>query len=325
MQEKIDRFLKIGILIIAVGIFSLFMFDKMAYSSMPSENFFLTIIFAIIFTLAALISPPLDFILFYLIYRKITKNKIRKNAKFEEQNVTYCREHLNHLSPEILSYLNDFTIEPKKDISAHILKLLYEGYLVEENNHLIITEKNKTALSAQDQLILEMVQDHKIGIIKEQAYERAIETEAREQEFITSKKSELEKLILQFFIFCCSAPIFAVFITLFTTFFKSNNATIPFFMFFAITIFSLFMTFSVPYFIIKFLILLKAKTNIVRSKKGNQMLKNAIGLKKFLEDFSYLKQSSWKEVYTRDYYVIYAVALGINQKIPKEIMEMLQN
>lgn len=82
--------------------------------------------------------------------------------------------------------------------------------------------------------------------------------------------------------------------------------------------------FLLIYMFIRIYSMINHKTNIIRTKKGNQILKNFLELKNFLNDFSNLDYSTWKEVYTRDYYLIYAVVLGINKKIPKEIMKMLK-
>lgn len=60
-----------------------------------------------------------------------------------------------------------------------------------------------------------------------------------------------------------------------------------------------------------------------RTIKVKGLLKSIYGLKNFLLDFGNLEEKNYKEVYTRDYYLIYAVALGLNDNIPVEIMKMI--
>lgn len=46
-------------------------------------------------------------------------------------------------------------MEFENDISVHILKLLYEHYLVEENGHFKLENKDTSSLSNFDKILLE--------------------------------------------------------------------------------------------------------------------------------------------------------------------------
>lgn len=335
MQKKIDFILKLGIILFAIFIFSICIFGMQtnhleingtSFTINNVESIAISISIAIVIIIVSFLAPPGNIILIYLIYRSITKNKIRNNAKFEKQNLEYCRDHFNNLSPEMLSYLNDFSIEFEKDISAHILKLLYQKYLIVENEKLIPINKDNPSLSVADHIVLEIVEQRQITTVMKKKYEKAIFEEAKAQGFISFKNSEGIKLGIQFISFLF---IFTFLFQMMPTIFQGQILNVlgkfSIFMIFAEFIMILIPSLGMLYFFASFFSLLKYKTNIIRSKKGNQIQKNALGLKKFLRDFSSLDQSSWKEVYTRDYYLIYAVVLGINKKIPKEIIEMLKN
>ena len=71
--------------------------------------------------------------------------------------------------------------------------------------------------------------------------------------------------------------------------------------------------------------LLKSNKRYKRTAKGKELLNHIYGLKNFLYDFGNLEEKSYKDVYTRDYYLIYAVVLGVNEVIPSEIIKMVNN
>lgn len=330
MQKKIDFLLKLGMFVFSCFIIcwfvigmkaDSFIINDISYSITKTENMILSFIFALVFLLVFFSVPPFGFITYYLIYRTVTQNKIRKNAKFEQQNLEYCREHLNKLSPALLSYLDNFQLEYEKDISAHILKLVYEKYITINNNQLIITNKNTNTLSESDLFVLNAIKTKKINFIFKNEYEKIIEKEAKEQKLIVNKGVEAKNFIVQFF-----GMIFLItIIGQFALFFIIKTINQFSIILILIDIILMFLpVILIVYVIIKSFIIFHSKSNLIRTKNGNKILKNALELKKFLQDFSTLNNCSWKEVYTRDYYLIYAVVFGINKQIPKEIMEMLK-
>lgn len=330
MQKKIDFILKVGMILFSIFIICYFVFGMKAehfiindipYSITQTESLILSFIFALIFLFVFFSVPPFGFITYYLIYRTVTQNKIRKNAKFERHNLEYCREHLNKLSPALLSYLDNFELEYEKDICAHILKLIYEKHIVINNNQLIITNKNSNTLSESDLFVLNSIKNKNINVMFKNQYERIIEKEAKEQKLIVNKDIETKNFIIQFFgMFFLIAIIgqLALFFII-----KTINQFSIILIF--IDIILMFLpAILIVYLLIKSFTIFHSKSNLIRTKHGNKILKNALDLKKFLQDFSTLNNCSWKEVYTRDYYLIYAVVFAINKQIPKEIMEMLK-
>lgn len=330
MQKKIDFLLKLGMILFSIFIICYFVFgikaehfiiNDVPYSITKTESIILSFIFALIFLFVFFSVPPFGFITYYLIYRTVTQNKIRKNSKFEQKNLEYCREHLNNLSPALLSFLDNFELEYEKDICAHILKLIYEKHITISNNQLIITSSNKNNLSESDLFILNSIKSKNINFMLKKEYERIIEKEAKDQHLITNKNEQTGKFILKFI----GLLFLSSFLGQFAIAFTVKNIQQFSIIFILIDIILVFLPGMImAYMFIKIFTLFHSKSNLIRTKKGNQILKNAKGLKKFLLDFSNLNNSSWKEVYTRDYYLIYATVFGINEKIPREIMEMLK-
>ena len=63
-----------------------------------------------------------------------------------------------------------------------------------------------------------------------------------------------------------------------------------------------------------------------RTIKGKELLTKAYALKNFLKDFSIIDKRTNDELILWEYYLIYSVVLGVNNKIENEIIEKyLQN
>ena len=298
MQKKMDMFLKICIIgwVIIVTCFFIFNIkgntleiNGETFNLSTTESILISFVLGVLVAVSCLVFPPFNVILIYLFYHHIAKNKIRVNAKFEKQNLTYCREHLNKLSPGVISFLKDFSIEPKKDISAHILKLLYEDYLVEQNGIIQRSSKSLENLSKADLVVLTIVEQRELTAVLQQEYETAIIDEATKEQLISFKNKQVEKVIFKFIIITMLLPFVSI-------------------IYFIASLFSLF----------------KYKTNIVRTPKGDKILKNALGLNKFLTDIGHFEQMHYEKVYVRGYYLIYAVVLEINKEIPKEIIKKIE-
>lgn len=330
MQKKIDLLLKIllviwFVLVLGVCIFGMpikeFLINDNVYTISTFESLIIQIVVGLVIFVVSLVSPPFVFITIYLLYRMITQNKIRQNAKFEKENLEYCRDHLNKLSPGIISYLKNFSIEKEKDISAHILKLLYEGYLIEKDNVIKKSNKNTTLLTNSDLEIIRMVEEKDFSDIR--SYELEIEKEAKENGLLTSKNDVLIKFIGKFIGGIMLIPIIIIIIAniIMSTTTQALMGKYEIIVFLLIFILSVVPIIIIIYSIASSMAVFKYKTSIIRTPKGNKLVKNIYGLEKFLKDFSNLEKASYKEVYTRDYFLIYSVVLGINKEIPKEIMK----
>lgn len=59
----------------------------------------------------------------------------------------------------------------------------------------------------------------------------------------------------------------------------------------------------------------------IRTAKGTKLLTEAYGLKNYLKDFSIMKKRTEKELVLWEYYLVYAVALGVNTKVDDELID----
>ena len=86
---------------------------------------------------------------------------------------------------------------------------------------------------------------------------------------------------------------------------------------------SIFSVFVSLYFIIEEL--LYFNKGYKRTRKGTDLLNEAYGLKNYLKEFSDIKSKKEKDLVLWEYYLIYAVALGINIKLEDKLIEKYFN
>ena len=77
------------------------------------------------------------------------------------------------------------------------------------------------------------------------------------------------------------------------------------------------------YLVIEELVYIKRKFK--RTKKGVEIINKSYALKNFLRDFSDLKNKNEKDLILWEYYLVYSVALGINEKIDDELINKYIN
>lgn len=76
---------------------------------------------------------------------------------------------------------------------------------------------------------------------------------------------------------------------------------------------------AVLYFIVEQAMNLKRSYR--RTVKGKILLNKAYALKNYLKEYSLIKYRSEQELVLWEYYLVYAAALGVNEKIEDEVMD----
>lgn len=332
MKKKINIVLKVCIIIciciVTLIFITLFKGDMVEINGeitklTPLESVIISTVGGFSFGVVTLLFPPINIAVIYLFYQRIIKNRIRTNSKYANQNINYCRDNLNKLSPGIISFLKDFNIEFEKDISAHILKLLYEKHLIEENNEIKPVSNSADVLTDADIIAIKIVEQQKFSIDLKNEYEKAVFDEAMKDGLIAFKNKQLEKVFIKFFIGIVINIL--LFLVSFTIFSIKSHILLSILIILLITIVSILPFVLIIYLVTSLVSLFKYKTTIVRTPKGNKIFKNSLGLHKFLKDFGNFEQMNYQYVYVRDYFLIYSVIFGINKKIPKEIIYKIEH
>ena len=73
------------------------------------------------------------------------------------------------------------------------------------------------------------------------------------------------------------------------------------------------------YLIIEELVYIKRKYK--RTRKGIDIINKSYALRNFLKDFSDIQNKSEKDLILWEYYLVYSVALGVNEKINDKLID----
>ena len=332
---------KISILVIAIIIIAIFVyayqlfielfeintindFNLLWQSLTTSNEGKLALLIYILALMVSLLFNPITLIIvcvqIFKFFYNLSEKKHKVHPKFDIQ---YFRDDLSEVSPSLASFLINLELELDRDIPAHILKLLLDGYVQEENDCFIVTNKDQSLLPYLDQLILKFVSSNFENNSFLAEYKNAVIDYAINNDLVVRNRKG------RFLIFLFLAPIFSS-ILMFTIipimgiiFEKYLYLAIALMVFMMILV--LILSFGVPIGIITYVFMYAKKGSFRRTQKGNNLLEQIMGLKNYLTDFSNLDQSTLKDLILREYYLVYAVVLGVNNQVDDEILLKIQN
>lgn len=292
--------------------------------SSQSGNFTNNLIVNILVVAVALIVTIIEnfYIILIFIVIKIMRKREYKNqlSKIDYKNEgEYYRDILKGYSPFLLSYIDNFIFEGKRDIIATILNLQLKQVIKIENNT-IIKLKEDNNLEESEQYILDNVSNGKIKIADTRELEQKIVKDAQNKELIEIKESAKgkndkplkNKLIIAFII---SIFIFMILSAIATSINSDLLTTI-------VLIFGLIFCnpiFYIILFIIKYYL---SKAKIKRTNKGEEINTKLEGLKNYIQEYSKLKEKNANDILLWEEYLIYSVIFNINDNVIKEMDEL---
>lgn len=275
-------------------------------------------IFIVIITLIGTILENFYAIAIFIVI-KILRKKEYKNqlSKIDYKNEgEYYRDILNGYSPFILSYIDNFIFEGKRDIIATVLNLKLKQVIKIENNTIIKLNKDIN-LEESERYILDNVSDGKIKITNIKELEQKIVTDAQDKELIEIKESSkvFDKKTLKnkyMISFLISTIIFMI---LYGILSLVNNV------FFTIMLILGTIIFCNPIFYIILYIIkyYSYKPKIRRTNKGEEINIKLEGLKNYIQEYSKLEEKNTKDMLLWEEYLIYSVIFNINDNVIKEM------
>lgn len=240
--------------------------------------------------------------------RKYNKQKLEK---IDFKNDNYYRNLLPKYSIAVLSYLDNFKID-KEEIVATLLILELKRKIKIQDKEIIVIDDTTENLKEDEIYVLDNLKNKTLKniniddfakIVKKEAYKEGVVEENKDLSISILKKIEIIGIIS---IMCFFIPFFV----------DINSVVMIFLSFIGYAIFGGGMCFIVAY-IIKY-ILLTAHDPYVRSNEGKEINTKLEGLRKFLIDFSTIKEKTKEELILWEEYLVYSVILGINKKIVDE-------
>lgn len=238
---------------------------------------------------------PAIFGLCYLIIYILLK-VLNSGRTVRDFDIKYIRDLPNHYSPAISSLIYDLKIDVYKDYTATILYLCIKGYinLVKDGETYkvkIVKQKNISNLGRCEKYVLDIVANK--NKFDENKFKKEILKEAQEMELITDKKhSKIGRLIL---------ILIVAFILLIITY-NINK-------FVFIFLISILGAISYAGYYIKSINFETVDTEYVRTKNGKDFALLLNGLKKYIKDYTLIKDKDIDYIQILENYIPYALAL----------------
>lgn len=274
---------------IILGLIVTYIFFKIYFSyaieAIETEN---------IFYLCSLFLP-LVIILYFPIKYKLKNIILRKK---NQKKYEYYREVPNNLDVILNSYLYFGKLEIENILLAFVIEFTNKGYLIVKDNYVAINvKKDDKTLTNIEKYILNSIRFKEK--IKERKLIYYLDLDLAKNDLIEPRKSLFKDIII---------VILLLFI-LFIVFYKNYFSFI-----FVGTIFSVIM-FCIYYMVNAF------DFNYTYTKKGFEEYAKIHALKRFLKEFSVIKERKIEEYEIWEEFLSYAIALKINIKNNKYIKE----
>lgn len=258
----------------------------------------------------------------------ILRNKVLVRSSGAQQ--IYVRDTPSKISPAVVSYLYNQKIEKEKDLIATILNLCAKKAIkleFNEDNKVIIKDIKNSGieLTKDEEYIYNWLTKKVVGNFRFSKWETIVKNEYYKNRF--SNKSKFNFTNISRWLYFATFIFIFVSVALFGD--KINRSE---------TLVEGVMTVLLVSFAISFLggIITTVKqifskssdTNSIYTKKGAKELNKWNKFKKFIEDFSLIKDANVQSIIVLERYLAYGIALGVNKNYDelefKELSEFLK-
>ena len=327
-----------------------------------------------------LFTPFIWIIVVYFAKMILNSIRVRKNAIIKRnEEYVYYRGDINKVSPSIIMFTSTFNVDIKKSISATILKLKLTGYITENCNSYIYTNKDISNLLESEKMVLNLIINN---YFDKNNYEEVVKQETLDNKYIVKNRGGIPFRILKIIIAICIPIMVFAFSAWLSEYIFENYRVYPeddghtyiilnnedeieqlyyevkdindyyhrtmldgtyisynyseiradkfeysvvrkaFFL--NLITAGIISFFGVWILISLYIVIDQIKyihKNYRRTIKGKKLLNKAYALKNYLKDYSLIKDRTEEELILWEYYLVYAVVLGVNAKIEDEIIE----
>lgn len=262
----------------------------------------------IILLLSMAISINLDGIISIFIQKIYEKNIINQfEKKCEAEQYEYYRDILKNETPAILSYCYNRKINVEDEVVATLLNLKLKNIIELDNNGFIVTG-NTDRLYNHEKYILKNIKR-----IDKEEFRYQLLKDLKMLKYVREKDKKNVDIVSVMDIFM----IWMIFYLLMTIPFFMNSTPLGILAFFAY-----FLTFG-GIAIFKFI---QSKINsVTRTRHALELSGKLLGLKKYIKDYSNIKNSDVENINLFDEYVIYAIIFDMKGKLDKECKELYAN
>lgn len=245
-------------------------------------------------------------IFFQKVYENIQVKKFENEYKSEEYE--YYRDILKNESPAILSYCYNKRINVEDEVVATILNLNLKGIIELKEDTIIIKDESK--LSNHEKFIFDNIKNMKEN---KKAFKLQLYKDMKRQGYVYVKDKKEVNIVSVMEIFM----IWMIFYML---------VTIPIFMELAALGVLEFVAYFLTFAGIPIYKLIDKRINpVVRTKKALELGGKLKGLRKYIKDYSNIKDNGINNMTLYEEYVIYAIIFNIKGKLDDEARKIYKN
>ena len=265
-------------------------------------------------------------IIYWGVRSSIKKHNKERLEKVDFENTDYYREILPKYSPAELSYIDDFNID-KEDIVATLLALELKGKINIKDDGIKVVNCKIEDLEKNEKYILNKVKEKGLKGINILEYTKIVEKDAVDKGLLQEKHDVKKRLIKKIianiikfiFIILCSQALNAFILG------KSiNNINMLYFILLMISWMLIVLIPGATITHIYHYIMLNKAQPYIRNNEGKMINLRLEGLRKYLLEFSMIKEKTKKHLRIWEEYLIYSVILGINTKLIDEVYNKIK-
>ncbi len=305
----------------------------------------------IVLFMTAMLSLPL-MLIWRAVSRTLKKSAIKNTTFNVLQDLDYYRDKLTGVSPAAISMLTDLDIEPKKDITALILKYTLMGVVSTDGGSIKVLDFYHPSLTDSDKYLLSAIAANSLDPAIVARWKAMAKNEVMQSGYIVDSRNASNVQGKSCAASCsmgCITPIALmwVFYKLATsewwtkleefeqalpenasniefvrTLLADSDSAISVLLLGIMTI-MLFAAITLPIVGLIYLIVkLGGIKTVKRTDSGQELTEQIYGMKNFIHDFSELSQADKEQLVLWDDFLIYAVLLEENTSIINEIYSM---
>lgn len=279
-----------------------------------SANIYQTVLFLALTLVWAFIGAIVSnfFVIIFLVMTSLATRRVKKNSLSKvdvKKYFGYYRDILSDYSPAVLSYVDDLTVEPKKDIVATLLSLKLKKKIDIAGGNIKILDKNSEGLERNEKYILE----NGVENCNEFVFESLVKDDAKDKGLIKDGKMFTKKGIIIFICIILAVVCFDIF---YISSFGTVTGGVKGIQAVFIVGGGIFLAFSpVALIVYGITYISKSLSNNARTKKGEEVNEKLEGLRNYLKDYSNLNEKEENSITLWEEYLIYSVIFKQNTEI----------
>ena len=319
MKKNDSSTLKIILLTIIFVIFTIILVMIGKIINMAMSNNTVTVIFLSVCILVVIVTIIWTEIINYRDIRLIDKKMAKEYKK--ENDFNYYRDKVSNYSPAILSYCYNKKLNYQKILTITLIDLSQKEYIKFEENSIILLKDDFSTLEENQKFVLESIKYNRLSKMykrfkKEYLY--YVKEDCFDKQIYTNIKNfdRLSKTIETVYAVFTLTTIIISFLNLLGMKENPNYNVLVGILTYLCTYMVAILSFTI---IDRFFL----KTHY-RTEKGIDIATKLQGLRKFIVEFTDLKNKNIKDIKLYDEYILYTLLLDINGNLSKEINQMIK-